>query len=164
MEQYSNGYQQDHELGWDDEISKESEFILLEPGDYDFTVDSFSRSRFEGSEKMSACNCAELNIRIDTPDGPSIIKHRLFLHQKSAWAVSAFFRSIGLKKKGEPLRMNWPLVPGSKGRCKVGKRLYKDSEYNEIKKFYPADEMPTQQGQRQPVNTSGQGNYSPRQW
>lgn len=141
MEQYNN-YQQEHELGWDDEISKENEFILLEPGDYNFTVESFERIRYSGSDRMPACNSAELNVRIDTGKDAVYIKHRLFLHQKTEWALSAFFRSIGQKKKDEPLRMNWNLVPGSKGRCKVGRKTYNGNEYNEIKKFYPADELP----------------------
>ena len=38
MEQYNN-YQQKQKLGWDAEIRKESEIILLEPGDYDFIVE-----------------------------------------------------------------------------------------------------------------------------
>ena len=104
MEQYNN-YQQNQELGWDAEIRKESEIILLEPGDYDFIVESFERSRYEGSTKMPACNCADLSLRIDTANGPVTIKHKLFLHQKTEWALSAFFRCIGQKKKDEPFRM-----------------------------------------------------------
>ena len=38
--------------------------------------------------------------------------------------------------------MNWPMVPGSTGRCKIGTKIYNGNEYNEIKKFYPKDEMP----------------------
>ena len=160
MEQY-NSENQGHELGWDDQIEKESEIILLEPGDYDFIVESFSRSRFEGSEKMSACNCADLKIRIDTPAGPTFIKHRLYLHQKSEWALSAFFRCIGQKKKDEPVRMNWNSVPGAKGRCKVGRRHYNDNEYNEVKKFYPAENAAASQSS----SYTGQGTYTPpRQW
>ena len=98
MEQYNN-YQQNQELGWDAEIRKESEIILLEPGDYDFIVESFERSRYVGSTKMPACNCADLSLRIDTANGPFTIKHKLFLHQKTEWALSAFFRCIGQKKK-----------------------------------------------------------------
>lgn len=163
MEQY-NSYQQNQELGWDAEIRKESEFILLEPGDYDFIVESFERSRYEGSTKMSACNCADLSLRIDTANGPVTIKHKLFLHQKTEWALSAFFRCIGQKKKDEPLRMNWNAVPGSKGRCKIGHKNYNDNEYNEIKKFYPADEVTPgmQQPQGYAQQTAPQYNPSKR--
>ena len=32
------------ELNWDDEITKDSSFVELPPGDYDFTVDHYERS------------------------------------------------------------------------------------------------------------------------
>ena len=65
--------------------------------------------------------------------------------------LSTFFRGIGQKKKGEPLRMNWPSVPGSTGRCKIGTRTYTGNEYNDIKKFYPKDEAP-----QKPTFSAGQ--------
>lgn len=39
----------ERELGWDDEIVKESDFILLPEGDYNFKVAGFERARHEGS-------------------------------------------------------------------------------------------------------------------
>lgn len=141
MEQYNNNYQQERALDWDDEISREDEFILLPDGDYDFTVESLERTEFAGSANMPACPCAVLNIRINSPEGTVSIKHRLMLHPRTEWALCAFFRSIGQKKKGEAMCMRWNLVPGSKGRCKIGKRTYNGNEYNEIKRFYPADEV-----------------------
>ena len=44
----------ERELNWDDEISQESEFTLLEDGDYDFEVTKFERGRSNGSEKIPA--------------------------------------------------------------------------------------------------------------
>lgn len=137
MQNYENI---DRELGWDDEISQESEFILAPEGDYDFVVEGFERSRFPGSEKMPACNCANVKIRIETAQGPTFITHRLMLHTRTEWALSAFFAAIGQKKKGEKLNMNWNLVAGSTGRCKVGIRQYNGNDYNEIKKFYAKEE------------------------
>lgn len=133
-------------LGWDDEISKEGpDFILLPEGDYDFEVTSFERGRFDGSDKMSACNKAMLNIKIETAEGIAVIQHNLFLHQKTEGFLSEFFTSIGQKKKGQPLKMNWNSVVGAKGRCKVGIRNWtsKDGnpmQSNEIKKFYEPKE------------------------
>ncbi len=74
----------ERELGWDDEIEKDSgEFILLPEGDYDFTVESFERGRHGGSEKLPACNKAILRLRIDTGEGSALINHNLFLHTKT---------------------------------------------------------------------------------
>ena len=135
----------DRELGWDDEISREYNFILLPEGDYDFTVESYERARFTGSEKMPACNKANVKIRIESINGPAYITHGLFLHSRTEGLLCAFFASIGQKRKGENLRMNWTMVPGSTGKCKVGLRNWKDRDgnerqSNEIKKFYPKEE------------------------
>lgn len=108
-------------LDWNSEISKESEFELLPEGEYDFEVESFERGRFDGSEKMSACPQANLTLIVKDPDtGKSgKVYDTLFLHSKAEWRLSQFFSAIGQKKKGEPLRMNWNLVPGAKGRLKL---------------------------------------------
>lgn len=37
------------ELGWDDEIEKGADYVLLPEGEYDFTIESFERGRFEGN-------------------------------------------------------------------------------------------------------------------
>lgn len=133
------------ELQWDDVIEKDaSEFVLLQEGDYDFTVESFDRARHNGSEKLPPCNKAVLKLRIDSEQGTAYINHNLFLHTITEGMLSAFFASIGQKKKGEPLRMDWGRVPGATGRAKVGIHSYttKDGEQrqaNEIKRFYPKE-------------------------
>lgn len=140
-----------YELGWDAEIENEGkEFVVAEPGDYDFTVTGFERSRHGGSEKMPPCNKAILTIRLDVPNanGECIIKHNLFLHSKSEWRLCEFFTSIGQRRKGQRVSMNWNAVVGSKGRCKVKKRSFKSNSgndlwTNDIEKFYaPSENLP----------------------
>ena len=133
---------------WNDTIEKDSsDFITLPEGDYDFMVESFDRARHNGSDNLPPCNKAILKIRIDDPAGTVIVTHNLFLHTKVEGLISAFFSSIGQKKKGGQLRMNWALVPGARGRLKLGIRKYqKDGEdrtINEIKKFYPKEVTPS---------------------
>lgn len=135
----------ERELSWDDEIEKDSDFILLPEGDYDFTVESFERGRHPGSEKLPACNKAILKLRVDSEEGSVIITHNLFLHTRTEGMVSAFFTSIGQKKKGEKMRMNWNAVIGAKGRCRISQRVWKGNDgeerkSNDIKKFYPFEE------------------------
>ena len=55
--------------------------------------------------------------------------------------LCAFFTAIGQRKKGEKINMNWNLVIGSKGRCKVGIHSWKNdkgeiNQSNQIKQFY----------------------------
>lgn len=136
----------ERELGWDDEIEKDSgDFILLPEGDYDFTVESFERGRHPGSDKLPPCNKAILKLRINTDEGAAVITHNLFLHTKTEGMISSFFTSIGQKKKGEKIKMNWNAVIGASGRCKVGIRTWKgndgeDHRSNEIKKFYEKED------------------------
>lgn len=151
---FENGY----ELGWDSEITNEGkDFVIAEPGDYEFTVTGFERKRHNGSAKMPACNYAELSIKLNTSNGECIVKDKLFLHSKSEWKISEFFLGIGQKKKGESFRPNWNAIVGATGRCKVTKRSY-DKEgrtywTNDIAKYYPregsATAVPPQQTQSQ---------------
>lgn len=133
--------QEEREYGWEDTIVNDSEFILIPPGIYDFTVTGFDRGRFAGSTKMPACNKANLNIEIKAlVDGQVktvTIQHGLLLHSKVEGLLSAFFTCIGQKKKGQPLQMNWNQVPGSTGKCEIFNDEYNGNKYNKIKKFLP---------------------------
>ncbi|MDR7869157.1 MAG: DUF669 domain-containing protein [Sporomusaceae bacterium] len=130
------------ELDWDSEIEKESpEFITLPEGEYEFEVISFERARFNGSEKMPACNQAKLKLQVKVPEGIATINHNLFLHSRTEGILSAFFNCIGQKKHGEKLKMDWNKVIGSKGRAKIGPRVYDGKTFNEVKRFLePAEE------------------------
>lgn len=133
-------------LNWDDEISKESEFELLPAGEYSFTVESLERGRFDGSDKMSACPKADLTLILKTTDGKEAKAFdTLYLHSKAEWRLSQFFTAIGIKKKGEPLRMNWGQVPGSTGRLKLSVNKYKskdgeDRENNRVERYLPYEQ------------------------
>lgn len=135
---------EERELGWEDTIQKDApEFEPLPEGDYEFTVESFERGRHNCSEKLPPCNKSILKLRVKGTDGREVtVTHNLFLHTRTEGMLSAFFESIGQKKKGEPLRMNWQRVPGSKGKLKLGVHKYinKDGQErtsNDVKRFYP---------------------------
>lgn len=165
--------QTERELSWDDEIQKDGgEFIVLPAGDYSFTVTKFERGRFAGSEKMPPCNQAKLELTVHSPEhGDVVVFHNLFLHTKTEGLLSNFFSGIGQKKKGEPLRMNWNTVVGSKGRLKleINKFTGRDGEErtnNQVKSFYPADEIVGQTKPHQaPFPTGNQGGgFTPGQF
>ena len=91
------------EIGWDDEIENEgADFEPLPEGTYEFEVRTMQRGRFPGSDKMCACNTAELTLVIVDNDGK---EHQVFeslkLNSKMEWLLSQFFLCIGQKKKGK---------------------------------------------------------------
>lgn len=142
------------ELGWDDEIEKESpDFVTVPEGDYDFKIIGFERSRYAPGPgaKLPPCNMAVLNVEIVNSLGICNIQHRLYLHTRMEGRLSEFFASIGQKKKGERVRMNWNMVPGATGRCRVTIRNYKnkdgeDRQTNQISKFYEKEQKTWQAG------------------
>ena len=128
-------------MSWDDEIEKDGDgYRVLPEGEYNFTVEDFARSRHEGSAKMAACPKAELTIKIHDAGGDVTVSHNLFLNRKCEWALCAFFTAIRARMPGEVLKMNWSIVKGATGRCKVGIRTWtgndgKEHESNEILSF-----------------------------
>lgn len=148
----ANNMNMGHEFDWDAVIKNDSTFELLPEGDYAFTVKSFERARHTPREggKLPACNKAVLTIEVrDVAAGKrSTITHNLFLHSSCEGMLCSFFTAIGQRKKGEPLKMNWNMVPGSTGRCKVvqKKNFNNDDKHNEISRFYEPGEAKPQTG------------------
>ena len=138
----NNQYQQpDFELGWDDELTvDQEELVTLRPGEYIFTIIGFERKRYEpkpgSTGKLPACNMAEITIEINDPEqGRGIARNNLYLHSSTQGLLSAFFASIGMKKKGEPLKMDWNNIINKKGRATIHKEEYNGREYDRIKNY-----------------------------
>lgn len=164
---------------WDSEILNEGQdFILLDEGDYDFTVSKFIRGNFNGSEKLPPCKKAVVTFTIWGRDDKIEITENFLLCNKMEWKLSQLFLSIGQKKHGEPLRMNWNAVTGARGKCHVYVDTYvkKDGsevKLNKIKKFYAYDEQintiqptnnnvaPTTFSQNQPIQQATNGVWQP---
>ena len=147
------------EYGWDDEIQNEDAFTLLPAGDYEFEIVKYERARHEGSDKIPPCNKAVVTFRV----GETTLTENFLLCSTLEWKLSQLFLSVGLKKHGEPLRMNWQALPGKRGVCKVIVHKYmKDGaerEINRIDKLYAYDEQPqnaVKLGSAQPAQQSWQ--------
>lgn len=128
-------------------VQEDGEFVLLPKGDYDFVVKKFERGRHEGSEKLPACNKAIIHCEITDPKGNAVIKSNLFLHSITQGLLAQFFRSIGLRKSGDDLVLDWARVTGARGRCSVKHREYNGKTYNDLDRFLdpcPSGATPTQ--------------------
>ena len=118
-------------LGWNDVLENDgAEYTVLPEGEYRFQVVGFERGSFPGSDKMCACNKAQLKLQIISGQGTVIVYDDLILHKKMEWRLSSFFRSIGQKKKGERITMNWNTVPGSEGYAYIVVNKYTDKNGN----------------------------------
>ncbi|MCI8439280.1 MAG: hypothetical protein HFF73_07170 [Oscillospiraceae bacterium] len=157
MDEYRNNTAE--EIGWDDEISNDTSYILLEEGDYNFRVTAFERGRFPGSAKLPPCNKAILTLEVRTSEGTASVKYDLIMCKAMEWKLCEFFCAIGQRKKGEALRPRWNEVVGSQGRARFKPRTYTkkdggEGKSNDVEKFYDYD--PTQHqlsGQQQAVWT-----------
>lgn len=133
---------ENREFNWDDEILEESrEFKLLDEGDYQYTVVKVERARSQGSGKLPPCNMAKVTFKIADNE----IIENFILHSSLEWKLSQLFLSVGMKKRGEPLRMNWTAIQGKTGKCNVyvdkfPKKDGTEGTTNRIKKFYAYDE------------------------
>lgn len=135
-------------FGWDDTIQDDGEskaLIILPAGDYNFTVTDFQRGYFDGSAKVAPCPKANLTLEVTTKDGVGSCRTMLLLTKALEWKVCAFFRSIGQKKPGEPLKPNWNAVMGAQGRAHFEPRTYIDNngnerEVNDLKWYIDYDE------------------------
>lgn len=131
------------ELGWEDTIAKDGgDFEPLPEGDYNFTVEKYERGRSSGNGKLPACNMAIVYFRIQDRDREVTIRENYILHSSLEWKLSELFCGVGLKKKGEELRMNWGMLPGKTGKAKIklepGTRD-PSKMFNRIEKLYPKE-------------------------
>jgi hypothetical protein len=160
----------ERELGWDDTIEKDGgEFIILPEGEYDFTVTKFERGRYAGGSKVPACNQAKLTLTIHSPQGDVDIFHNILLFSRLEGLISNFFTGIGLKKKGEKLKMDWKAAIGRSGRCKLEIHEWtgndgQKKQNNQVKSFIPADEVKPIQPQNQAPFPTQQGGFTPGQF
>lgn len=112
-------------MGWNSTIEDDGQgFVLLEEGDYEFQVSGFERGQHNGSAKIPACPKAILTLSITTPYGVAEVKENLILYKTMEWKLSSFFRSIGQKKHGERLVMDWDHVLGAVGHAHIVQREY----------------------------------------
>ena len=135
-------------LGWEDDAQvQESEFVLLDPGVYDYQVVNFERGRFDGSKQMAACNVAKLTLRCTNGIQTGNVFVNLMLNTKVLWRVSQFFKSCGLlpadAKQGDNFSMAlFNQVMGRTGKVKLKHRTWQDKTYNDVDEFLKPEPAP----------------------
>ncbi|MCM1024681.1 MAG: hypothetical protein NC395_11595 [Prevotella sp.] len=125
---------------WNDEINAENAFALLPEGDYEFAVTKFERGIQEQTDKLPRCNKAVVTLAVFGGNDEITLTENFPLCSKVEWKISSLFLSVGMKKHGEPLHMDWNGLIGKRGRCRIVTEPYNGKDYNKIKKFYAYDE------------------------
>lgn len=122
-------------LDWDDDVEDvANEYILLDEGNYAFTVDSYARERYEGSAKVPPCPRANVSLVIDLPDGRSAkISDRILLYTGGQWRISQFFKCLGFQKDPETDKITpkWNEAPGKSGIVNIKQRTYTNNDGEE---------------------------------
>ena len=119
-------YTGNENFDWDATIENDGqEYIILPEGDYVYTVMSVERAWQQPTAKIpNGCNKAIITLEVQTVDGPARVVTNLLLTRSLEWKLCAFFRSVGMKKHGEPLVMNWAGAIGKRGLAHIKPRKY----------------------------------------
>ena len=135
---------------WTWEIKNDGEEIKpMKPGIYPARISRFEQGDHMGSAKIPPCPKAILTLAVDSGNGPVEVKTTLLVHPRMEWKLSEFFRSIGRKRHGEALRMDWSNLVGQKLLVRIGPRSYVGSDgethvANNVERFldYNPDAFP----------------------
>lgn len=130
-------------LDWNSEI--EETYLDLPDGTYDFTVVELERGHYEpkpDGKIKEPCPQVKVYVEVKDPnsDQKAKINTLLILHTRTKGLLCNFFRSIGVMKKGESLKMDWNVI-GKTGKLKLS---HNDKNYMQIDKFLPKEEETTQ--------------------
>lgn len=125
---------------WDAEISNDGEGsyeenVILPDGNYDFEVIKTEKAFYEPrpNSSLPACNMCKVFLRVKGGDlGNSLVVENLYLCERTEWKISAFLRSIGLKKHGETTNVGQLLhCDGETGRCQIRVDTYTGKDNQE---------------------------------
>lgn len=115
---------------------EDQEYVLLAPGEYEFTVDSVEYGDYNGSSKIPPCGKVTVNIHVDTDKGRAFLNNNFYVCKECSGLIAAFFKSIGELKDGQKTFIpDWDDLPGKSGLVEVVNREYNDNQYNNVKRF-----------------------------
>ena len=117
---------------------EEQEYVLLQPGEYQFAVDSVEYGDYNGSTKIPACGKVTVNLHVDTEDGRAYLNNNFYVCKECSGLIAAFFKSIGDFKEGQKTFLpDWDGSIGKTGLVEVVNREYNGNQYNNVKRFLP---------------------------
>ena len=101
-----------------------NDYILIPTGEQIFTVTHKEFDQYPGSANLPPCEKVIITLAVDMETGRGYARVDIPLCTSMKWKLAAFFRSIGLKKHGEAMKMDWNLVEGRQGAAIFETREY----------------------------------------
>jgi hypothetical protein len=115
---------------------EEQEYVLLEPGEYQFKVDDIEFGEHNGSAKIPPCGKVVVSLSVDTEQGKAFMKNNFYVCQEGAGLIAAFLKSIGVLKDGQKtFTPDWESYVGKTGIVKTSQREYNGNKYNNVDRF-----------------------------
>ena len=115
---------------------EDQEYVLLTPGEYEFTVDSVEYGDYNGSDKIPACGKVTVNIHVNTDNGRAFLNNNFYVCKECSGLIAAFFKSIGMIKDGQRTFIpDWDQTIGKTGIVKTVQREYRGNMYNNVDRF-----------------------------
>ncbi len=135
----ANNTTEDKALDWGASIPWEEspEYVILTPGNYEFTVQNYERGHYDGNPGTGkiGCNTVRVTVAVDTPQGKATARNTFYFKQSAVGFIRDFFLCIGLLKKGEAFVPDFDKAIGCNGMAEFKTREYNGNTYNEIKKW-----------------------------
>ena len=140
---------------------EEQEYVLLEPGEYEFTVDSVEYGDYNGSSKIPPCGMVTVSLHVDAEQGRAFLKNNFYICRECAGLIAAFYKSIGLLKDGQKkFTPDWDSIKGMTGIVKTSQREYNGNMYNNVDRFMAPRKTPAQA----PVKPAKKNNWGDTEW
>lgn len=115
---------------------EEQEYILLEPGEYPFTVTEIDYDDFNGSAKLPPCGKVIVSLTVTSELGNAYLKNNFYVCKEGAGMIAAFLKSIGVLKEGQKtFTPDWDSYIGKTGIVKTSQREYNGNSYNNVDRF-----------------------------
>lgn len=130
----------EEELDWNPLIKWEDvpEYIVLNPGNYKFTVNGFKRGHYDGNESSGkkGCKTMEVTISIENEKGMATVRNTFYIKKTALGFIRDFFMCIGLMKKGEDFTPDWDKAVGCNGMAKISNVTGKNGKlYNNVDRW-----------------------------
>jgi len=120
-----NNMHESDELAFDAVINQDSKpQTLLPVGDYKFTVLDYKQGEYTQKDTGQVKKKVTVIIGIDYQGEQVQIQESLPLLKSMEWKFCTLFTSIGDRKHGQPLQMDWTRIHGKMGMCSIKHEQY----------------------------------------